>query len=305
MGATLEVHAGDVVSLMPAVQLDNGFLIDPIRSSALPVNQSAGELLALLRQPRQVRQLIEEFAVTVDIGTAVARRDVLATLDQLDALYLIDVRRDWRGRLTPRALRLRVMVLLTLEQGRPAAWSRRAGFREVTVAVLRGAGPFLLTAVALVPLLAIVLDSSGALAWLGTSALVFSLVPVLLLSLATVQFVAHEYAHCLVSEHFRASPYVVQRGSRIFVTHRGLGDAQRRLVAVAGPVVGAAVGLLQAAALWWFQLAEIAQVALSVGVLQLLSLVPWTADGRLLWRRPVADVLPSSTGFHAPRHPGG
>ena len=305
MGATLDVHSGDLVSLMPAARIDNGCLVDPIRNSALLVNASAGELLALLKEPRPLRELIEEFAVTAGIGAAAARRDVLATLDQLDRLYLVDVKRDWRGRLTPRALRTRVTLLLTLEQGRPAAWSRRASFRDVTVAVLRGAGPFLLAAVALVPLLAIVLDTSGALGWLGLSALAFSLVPVLLLALATAQFVAHEYAHCLVSEHFRASPYVVQRGSRILVTHRGLADTQRRLVAVAGPVAGAAVGLVQAAALWWLQVAEIAQVALSVGVLQLLSLVPWTADGRLLWRRPVADVLLSSTGFHAPRHPGG
>lgn len=167
----------------------------------------------------------------------------------------------------------------------------------------------MLASVVLVPLLALVLSSAGALEALGAPALAFAFVPFLLLTLAGVQFTAEECAHYLVSKQFRASPHVVQRGSRIFLRHRGLADGPRRLVAVAGPVAGAGVALLQACLLRWMELTAIEQVVLTVGALQLVSLLPCTADGRMLWRRAVvdvlpADVLPGPTGVSATREPG-
>lgn len=309
MATTLELHSADVVSLIPAARAGGGQLFDPIRSSAIPVNRSAGELLDLLQEPRRMGPLIEEFAATADISAVAARRDVLATLDQLDTLYLVDVKRDWRSRLSWSALTARVTAGLALDLWRPPAWSRRGSVRAVALGVLRSAAPFVLVSVALIPLLALVLSSAGALEALGTSVLAFAFVPFLLLMLAAVQFIAHECAHYLVSKRFRASPYVVQRGSRVFVTHLGLADAPRRLVAIAGPVAGAVVAVLQAWLLRWLDLTAIEQAVLTVGALQLFSLIPVTADGRMLWRRSTAGALPvnvrpAPTGVGAPDEPG-
>ena len=281
---TASFHRGDTVGLLPGVAVAPGMLMDPIRRSAIPLNGSAATLTRLLSEARPVSELVDKFAEECGAGNDVAGRDVLATLDQLDALYLLRTRRDWRSRLTPTALAGSAMSLMILAPARPPAWSRPGSLLGVVAAVSRAAAPHLFAAVLLIPALLTVMMGAGALESLGLAAISYTFVPAALLLIALTQFTAHEYAHYWLSKRWGGCPFVVQRGTRVFITHRRLTAGRRRIVAAGGPLAGAVFGALQAAVLLFLGSSTFAWVALAVGAAQVVSLLPFTADGRMFWR---------------------
>ena len=99
--------------------------------------------------------------------------------------------------------------------------------------------------------------------------------------------VLHELAHVLVARRMGATVlYVHSRGWVVSVVHSRLGAGREAVVGLAGPLVGFTVGAATALALHAYAgeplglQTSFAATILAIAVTQLVSLGPWSQDGR-------------------------
>ena len=228
----------DHVDLPSGVSMSNGHLEDVVRGRSWPLNESGAFVLGRAGRPLEavVRELAEAFGLPLDV----ARLDVLRFVWALNALALVNVvqsgsrlRRsaDWLGlaaRLVPAgALPTPIARRHPLDTGgvpRAVVGSLRAtGFRVVIIAAASTA--------ALLPLAAAMGGQGDILA--------------LALALGAGTGIGvglHEAGH--VASLRGVPSALVLHGRRTFVLHAPLGPGRRSLVAISGPGVAVAAGLV-------------------------------------------------------------
>ncbi len=225
----------DVLRLAPGVVLSHGHLADAVRADAWPLNPSGAFVLA--RTGRPVGQIVREIADAFLLPTEVARTDVLRFVWYLNARALVNVERD--------SSRLRQLADWLLLAGRlapagavPAAVSRRRAIdtRSVSRAVASSLAAILSRVAGVAVVAAAAAAQLAALA--GTPGPV---VPCALGLGTGVGLGLHEAAHA-ASLRGVASALVV-RGRRTYVLHAPVSPSRRSVVALAGPLTAAVLGI--------------------------------------------------------------
>jgi hypothetical protein len=225
----------DRLSFAPGVAFHDGQLADAVRGDAWPLNRSGAFVLA--RTGRPVGQIVRETADAFSLPLEAARGDVLRFAWHLNALALVNVEREG-----PRLRRLADWILLAARLAPagalPAAVARRCALdtRSVPRALASSLAAILSRASVVAAGAAVVAVQFSAI--LG----VFGLGVPLALGLATgVGLGLHEAAHVALLRGVPSA--LVMRGRRTYVLHAAVSPPRRSVVALAGPLAVAALGV--------------------------------------------------------------
>lgn len=229
------ITAADTLALAPGVTLGHGQLADAVRGGSWPLNSSGAFVLARTGNP--VGLIVREFADAFSLSDEAARADVLRFAWSLNALALVNVESG-----APRWRRLaewvRLATRLAPAGAVPAAVTRRRAIDT------RGVGrAFVSSLTAILSRIGVVAAvATGVAAQLSALAGAPGLVVPLTLGLGTgIGLGFHEAAH---AASLRGIPSaLVTRGRRTYVLHAPVGPSRRSIVALAGPLVAAGVGL--------------------------------------------------------------
>ncbi len=225
----------DTLALPCGVALEGGRLSDTVRGTSWPLNGSGAFVLA--RSDRPVGETVNELAEAFSVPLETARRDVLGFLCTLNALALVNVERH-ETRLRQIAAWLQFASRLAPTGALPVALARRRPLdtRSVFLAVssaIRASSARVSTIAVGATVVAIHVSVVG-----GAPALSAPLA----LGMATgVGLGLHEAAH--VAALLGVPSALVTHGRRTRVIHAAVGASRRSIVALAGPLAVAALGV--------------------------------------------------------------
>ena len=225
----------DTLSLAPGVVLQGGRLADAVRGDAWPLNGSGAFVLA--RLDRSLGQIVSEIAEAFSLPLETARGDVLRFAWYLNALALVNVER--RGARVRRLVDWVVLAARLAPAGAfPVAVARRRALD--TRSVLRAVASSFAAALSRVVAVAVV--STVVAVQFSVVVGMPGLVVPLALGIATgVGLGLHEGAHVALLRGVPSA--LVTRGRRTYVLHAPVSRTRRSVVALAGPLTVAALGV--------------------------------------------------------------
>lgn len=225
----------DRLSLAPGVLLRHGQLTDEVRGATWPLNVSGAFVLARTDAP--VARIVHETADAFALPIETARGDVLRFAWHLNALALVNIER--RGSRLRRFADWIVLAARLAPGGAlPAAGARRRPLDTRSVA--RAFWSSLAATFTRVVVVAAVatLVAAQFLAVVGSLGLIFPLA----LGFGTGAGLGlHEAAHAAALRGVPSA--LVTRGRRTYVLHAVVTPARRTVVALAGPLAVAALGV--------------------------------------------------------------
>lgn len=284
----LDLWPSDVVAFNRGVVLEGHFVIDQLTGNRLPVNDSAALLLAAVDGKASLQHCA--FLVAAENGweSDEVLNDFAAVIDALERSSLVHIRRSFTSRLHRENAIAAVGRIVSLDWPRPAVRRYAPSLWSLTIACLRATRWGLLAGFIVSCAMAIIFLTQG-LGHNGDSwKLAYASIPFLLFTALVGHIIFHEAGHLAAMNVLAPgrSKYVLVRGLRVSVAHASLGTRTKRSVALAGPLAGlAGAQLIGIAFLSIPPLAPIAPVVNLSGVLHLYSLFPWTADGRMIWKK--------------------
>jgi len=225
----------DRLSLAPGVVFQGGRLADAVRGDAWPLNGSGAFVLS--RTHRPVGQIVSEIADAFSLPLETARGDVLRFVWYLNALALVNVER--RGTRIRRLVDWVVLAARLAPAGAlPVAVARRRALdtRSVPRAVASSLAATLSRVVAVAIVATVVAVQFSAV--VGAPGIAVPLA----LGIATgIGLGLHEAAH--VASLRGVPSALVTRGRRTYVLHAAVSPTRRSVVALAGPLTVAALGV--------------------------------------------------------------
>lgn len=266
------LEPGDRVVLAAGVELCDGSLVDRVAATTWPLNETASHVVQSCGRP--LSEVAEELACVFDRPAGSCREDVLAFVWALNRHALVNVERSTRPlartlswlRLAARLLPAGVLPPLVARRRAldTSTWARAFASASAAAAgrgLALGAGAFV--AVGHVALLA----GEGVLA------------PPLAAALAVGGgLVLHEASHAALLVGVPSA--LVLQGRRTFLVHAPTSRHRRAMVAGAGPLVTASVGVALVAAAIWLA-APMLVVAGGTAAAHALGLTVLTSDGRI------------------------
>jgi hypothetical protein len=234
------IAATDTLSLAPGVALEDGRLSDDVGGGSWPLNPSGRFVLARTGVP--VGRIVRELADAYSLSNAAARADVLRFVWHLNALTLVNV--DGAGSPLRRFADWFLLAARLAPSGAiPAVTTRRRSLdtRSVARAIGSSLGAIRARMALIAAATMAVAAQPSALA--GASGLV---IPLGLGVGAGLGIGFHEAAHAALLRGVPSA--LVTRGHRTYVLHARVSPTRRSLVALAGPlaVAGLGVGLVVA-----------------------------------------------------------
>jgi hypothetical protein len=225
----------DRLSLAPGVAVRNGRLADAVRGESWPLNDSGAVVLS--HEGRSLGEIAREVEEVFSLPPDTARGDVFRFVWALNGLALVNVERDGS-----RVRRLVGWVLLAMRLAptgsAPGSIARRRAIDTGgCLRAFRSALAGSLTRVGAVAVL-----STAAAAQVAILAGGSHLVGAIALGVGTGGGIGiHEAAHAAALRGVPSS--LVIRGRRIYVLHAAIGARRRAMVAVAGPLAVALLGV--------------------------------------------------------------
>jgi hypothetical protein len=229
------IAATDAVSLPAGVTLHEGRLRDAVRGESWPLNESGAFVLA--RSGEELGETVGRFASAFALAPEAARTDVLQFLWTLNRLALVNVE-SRRGRVRRLVDWLQLALRLAPTGSLPAALTRRRPL-DTSTAVSGLLSGLAASAGRVVAVAAFSIAAAAQLAVLAGQAGL--LVPLALGVCTGAGIGLHEGAHAAMLRGVPSA--LVVRGRRTYVLHGALAPGRRTLVALAGPLAAAALGV--------------------------------------------------------------
>jgi len=225
----------DTLSLAPGVAFRDGQLADAVRGDSWPLNGSGD--FVLRRTGRSVGQIVRELSDTFSLPLETARGDVLRFAWHLNSLALVNVKRQ--GPLVRRLVDWALLAVRLAPAGAvPVALARRRALD--TRSVLRAVSSSLVATLSRVA--AIAAGSTVVTVQFSVLSGAPGLVLPLALGIATgVGLGFHEAAHVVALRGVPSA--LVTRGRRTYVLHAAVSPSRRSVVALAGPLAVATLGV--------------------------------------------------------------
>lgn len=285
---TIDLEDADRVSLASGVGVEGSSLLDRQTDREMHINDSAARCLARLDGSRSVAQVAHETAEAYDVDEETARRDLRELITALDRHALVVVHKSLRSRLTMPALTANVVGHLRLDWLDQPARRYAPTCTSLVRAVLRsGRWGFVGACLTSIALFLVLLPNAGSGARSVGELALFATIPAILYAILVVQLFAHEAGHLLALRRLAsATHYIAVRGVALSVAHTGATPSDRRLVALAGPLCGVGSGMMMTAiALGVGVGATEALLPLLLSMAHVYSLMPWAADGGMIFGR--------------------
>lgn len=284
----MDLWPTDRVVLAQGVVLSGTVLEDLPSHRSLTLNGSAAAFVSLFDGKRSLEETAAVVADANDWDRQQLTNDLAELVDELDRQTVVRIHRPVRSYLTSNLLVTLTRRYILLDWPRPPARRYRPQLGLLAWSCVRANSWGLLASALMSILLFGILLSHGVLDSGSPEKLGYAATPLALFATLLLQLFFHEAGHMLALRWWGQDHpfYVIVRGIRVSIAHAGLSPEQARKVAFAGPVAGFAVGtLLAVVALLVPQLESLAVLLGVTSLLQLLSCLPWTADGKMMWRK--------------------
>ncbi len=291
------------VSLASDTRLDAAGITDDAAGGRYQLNTTAVDALELLARGLTLDQASAQLAEARAVPAQIVLEDLttlLASLDQYDLLVvehpplLRRFRTLFRGNrylLSPMAALVAVQTLLEVDWKRSPGRRYRVTPAGLVLAGVRALRYVIVAGCVLIPLLLIcAFVTAGKTAGVGVPRYAADLMkPVLVTAIFLGASLVHELGHLLVLKARGVKVhYISARTSVIAIRHARVDPVMNGIVAAAGPA--AACGLcLAATAILRACHADLSigvdgiDPFVVVGILNLVTLNPWSADGRAFW----------------------
>lgn len=291
MYATLT--GSDTVELPYGVRCVDARLIEDDRGLSHALNDTAGLVLRAIDAHGRMRvdDIVQAVCEAFDVDRSVATPDVRALLIQLNELALVNIRGSLRARLSLAWLRDELWAVAS--GSLPTLPTRRVAPtlpRLAGVMLGRTAVPL---CVGLTLTLVTVLLGSARFGAPDPHAVLTVSGPLVVLALFIVPAIGHEAAHLVAVRATGGVPlHVVAALGSARLVYTGPAGARARVVAAAGPMAGlACAAVTGAAASALHSRADVATllpvvVTACAALPHLYSLLPVSADGRVIWTTP-------------------
>lgn len=284
----LDLWPSDVVAFNRGVVLEGQFVIDHLTGTKLPVNSSAALLLAAIDGKTSVEHCALLVATENGWDPDEVVNDFAAVIDDLERSSLLHIRRSFFSRLKHENVIAAVGRIVSLDWPRPTVRRYAPNLWSLAIACLRATRWGLLTGFIVSTIMAIVFLTQG-LGHNGDSwKLGYAYIPFFLFLALVGHIILHEAGHLAAMNVLAPlrSKYVLVRGLQVSVAHASLEARTKRAVAAAGPLAGLiGAQLIGIVFLLVPALDAVAPVVNLTGLLHLYSFFPWTADGRMIWRK--------------------
>lgn len=282
--APLDLLGDDIITFPQCVVRDEQAVHDPT-GVVLPLNAAGARIIELCDGSRTWDEVIAAFRDPRSVDAATASSDVYDFVTAAERRGLVRVRRRWRARLRPGAILVAFTDLVRLEPRRLERRSYRATPRGLTSATIWACRLPIALALWFAPFMfvgIIMQDRSPVVALLAALA---PLAGVLVIALTIA---AHEAGHVWAMTADSRTRTTVEADT-LTVRLRQLdgGDPPDALAALLGPLLGLAVGMTVTGSLVLSRVlpTTFAMLPLAIGVTHLVSLSPWSHDGRVLFAR--------------------
>jgi hypothetical protein len=303
-GGRLRLNLDSRVSLTPGSSLTATGIEDGVSGASFEINATAQEALRLLLEDFTVRAAAGLLAEQWSLPSDVAIADLCQLLTSLDEDNLIVVegpppsRRLASATGTARHYLTSPMAgLVALQNELDGEWGRMPSRRYaatvfgIVLATVRAMRYVIAAGCVVVPLMlgfayALAARAPGVGVFAYSTDLIRSVVVTFLFTVATV---IHETGHLAVLKLARAKVhYVSARTSGVSIRHETVGPVTDGLVALAGPVAACCFCVLVQVAIgpgasYVGVGVRGINALLIVGLLNLVTLTPWAADGRAFW----------------------
>lgn len=299
----LRLSPYSLVSLPPGVRLEATGLVDEVGGGRYELNRTGIDALELLSRGLTLGEASTLLAARCEVAPPSVFGDLTGLLASLDAFDLLVVQRGpllrqlrfslgWlRNFFTPLAALVAVQTFLEADRKRSAAQRYHATLAGAVLATTRAMRYILIVGCVIVPLALIcVYFAAGTVSGVSISRYSTDLGrPILITGLFVAVSVIHELAHLGVLKINRVKVhYISARNSVVAIHHATVSPALDAAVAIAGPAVacGVCVAVTAVTNTYYSDLgigADGVNPLLLIGALNLLTLNPWSADGRALW----------------------
>ncbi len=274
LSALYQPDPSDLISLDPWLLVEGSTLTDGLTGRIIELSENGAQVAALLNG-RPLAKILEG---TCELG--IGDRSVTAMVSYLARDGLISVRR-------PLDLRTLTRGVIPARR-RSQAPSRRypTTFVGTLAAAIRVSWVSMVLA-CLVPLL-LLAPTSSQLSSLDaiSEAWPIALLVFVISATAVLSVALHEFGHIVMMRKKRV-PHsaLLRRGWRLSLRFRRPSDRRtRQQVAIAGPLLGAAAAVPGGTAAIALEVGLFTSMALyGIGLIHLLNLLPFFADGRELW----------------------
>lgn len=280
----LDVH--DRVRLAAGVSISSDHLRDDMTGRKIAINRSAFDLISQFDGTRTLKDVATAHARRYGVDPERVQADLRGIVTALDRHALLVIRKSLRHRLAPLLLVGQLLMYLRLDWPRQPARRFpptvqcliRAAVRSSRWGLVGACITSLCLFGVLLPLVYAERRSIEAVA-------LYASIPLLLYSALILQMIAHEAGHLVALRRMCGTTYYIAvRGIRLSIAHAGAGFAQRRLIAMAGPAAGFASGLAMGGmALAVGRSLTEASIPLLLAAAHIYSLMPWAADGAMLF----------------------
>ena len=291
------------VSLASDTRLDASGITDEVAGGRYQLNNTAVDALKLLSQGLTLNETSARLAERRAVAPQVVFADLstlLTSLDQFDLLVVEHaplhrrfktlLRRN-RHLLSPMAALVAVQTFLELDWNRSAGRRYRVTLTGLVRAGVRAMRYAIVAGCVLIPLLLIcAFGIAGKTSGVGFSRYGADLIrPILITIILLGASLVHELAHLLVLKISGVKVhYISARTSVIAIRHARVDPVLNGVVAIAGPTVACGLCLAATAILRAYHVnlgigVNGIDPFVVVGILNLLTLNPWSADGRALW----------------------
>lgn len=284
----MDIWPTDKVALSKGVVLAGTVLEDVPSNRSLKLNETAAAFVALFDGKRNLQDMAAAVADANQWDRQQLTNDLAELVDELDRQTVVEIHRPIRSYFTSTLLPTLTTRYLLLDWPRPPArrYTPRLGLLAWTCVLANIWG--LMASALMSALIFGILVSHGVLESDNPGKASYAIVPLALFATLLLQLFFHEAGHMVALRWWgKDRPYyIILRGIRVSIAHAGLPEEQARKVAIAGPIAGFIPGILLAALVLPFpQLESLAVLFVFTSLLQLLSFLPWTADGKMIWQK--------------------
>jgi len=292
------------VSLAAGTRLDAAGIADDVASSRYQLNTTGVDALKLLSQGLTLNEASALLAEARAVSPHVVFADLTTLLTSLDRFDLLVVEpapllRRLKALFQHNRYLLRPMAaLVAVQTFLDHDWKRSSGRRYsvtpagIVLAAVRAMRYALIAGCVLIPLMLIcTYGIAGKTPGVGFSRYGSDMIrPILITIILLAASVVHELAHLVVLKAGGVKVhYISARTSVIAIRHALVSPVLNGAVAVAGPSVAcglciAAAAIMSACHINLGITVNGIDPLIVIGILNLCTLNPWSADGRALWR---------------------
>ena len=257
------IHAGDVVSLAPRLQVRQRMLFDHANGARHIISGKARDVLNVLGKGIEVSQWY-----AYSIASGLTDSEWMELIDFLNSIGGIAIRRTRKAQVQIIVQRTRWRLQGVTLQSHASRFP--ATHRGIAIAVSQAMSQLAVLTI-FVSMLSIIAGMPS-----------YALLSLFCISILWFTTIVHEYMHVVISKSSNHTPVIIVRGLRLGIVHHQLSRKRNILSALMGPLMGIVSAAILGLIGWAIDAHVVAEASRVVCIFHAASWLPSYGDGQAL-----------------------